>query len=843
MKVFKAELPRPLMWTAILYATATWWGVNNSSYRDAYFGVAVIFLTISFSLALIFLLINRCVLLLEILVLSTILMSGMFLGAQAMNPNLSPHHIFNLVNFEKSANGDSSRADSKIGIVGKLYASPREYPDRTYLYLEVEQLRTEKGFIPAYGKVRLTVMKSPPYLEYGDRVFAEFRPKEVENFSNPGGFDYKRYLTAEGIFVRGSISDGSAISVLREFPPRRLSARERVESKRRKISRWIEKRGGDKSLEEIMKALLLGERWAVPAEINESFQRAGVAHLLAVSGLHLGLVASLSFFVLSWLLKRNEKIMLAMDVKRICAFFTFFPVLAYTFLAGGRIPTVRAFIMISAYLFAILIRREKDLPSTIALAGLVILLISPVSIIDVGFQLSFSAVIAIAIIAPALGWWRAQRQVEERETLRWKLRFYLVSAIVTTIFIMLFTAPFTSRYFNQISPIAPITNLIFIPLVGYIVLPLGLSACLFHYLIPLFGDTLLRVDLSILSAVVRLLSIFSRVSWGTVLTPPMSIFETVLIVMLTATLAVSFGKPSKNRAMARLATLFLFLLFLSETGISYLLSKAKAPMSVTYLDVGEGNSAVVVTPSRKVIVVDTGPSWGGFNAGERIIAPYLLHEGIRKIDVLLITHPHEDHIGGFDWLIDNFPMGEIFIADAVYPNEFTEKINAIREKKNISLRKLGASSASSLFDGIEIKPFWPPMGFSTDELNDLSLAVSLKYGSVRFIFAGDVSKDTKAVLSVAREKVPVTVLLAPHHGGRDAFSEEILEMLQPKWVVISARYSDYSRLPAEESLELLRARNIPFLRTDVLGALRFRTDGKHLEISHWDGERMRRIGQ
>ncbi len=150
----------------------------------------------------------------------------MFLGAQAMNPNLSPHHIFNLVNFEKSANGDSSRADSKIGIVGKLYASPREYPDRTYLYLEVEQLRTEKGFIPAYGKVRLTVMKSPPYLEYGDRVFAEFRPKEVENFSNPGGFDYKRYLTAEGIFVRGSISDGSAISVLREFPPRRLSARE-----------------------------------------------------------------------------------------------------------------------------------------------------------------------------------------------------------------------------------------------------------------------------------------------------------------------------------------------------------------------------------------------------------------------------------------------------------------------------------------------------------------------------------------------------------------------------------------------------------------------------------------
>lgn len=837
----KVRINRPLAWTAVLYAAATWWGINNGFYRDFYFTVAMSFLILSLLIAVFSIIFKRFVVLLEILVLSTILFAGIYLGARAINPPLGERHIFNLVNFASGVNGIDFKADVKIGIIGKLYASPRKSPDRTYLYLEVEQVRSGGVFLPAYGKVRLTVMKNAPSLECGDKIFAEFMPKNIENFSNPGSFDYKRYLNAAGIFVRGSIKDGRAISVLREFPLQQSTIREKVEKERNKISLWIEEKGNDKDLEKIMKALLVGERWAVPKEINERFQLAGVAHLLAVSGLHLGLVASLSFFFISWLFKMSEKLTLVVDIRRISAFITFFPLLGYTLLAGGRIPTIRAFIMVSAYLFAVLIRRERDLPSTIALAGLVILLISPASIIDAGFQLSFSAVIAIAIIAPALQGWRAQKQLEERETPRWRLKFYIVSAVITTFFIILFTAPFTTRYFNQVSLLSPITNLIFIPLLGYLLLPVGLSACLFHYVIPSVGDILFRADFSILSFFMYLLSVFSNFSWGKILAPPISVLESITAMSLSAALAMSFGRTNRSRGLARLAALFLFLLFLSEVGVNYLLSKAKTPMSVTYLDVGEGNSAVIVTPSRKTIFIDAGPSWGEFDVGERIINPYLLHEQISKIDVMILTHPHEDHIGGFEWFVDNLRVGEIWTADVAYAEEFEKKVERIRWKKRIPTRKLSASSASIIFDGIEVKPFWPPGGFSSDNLNDLSLAVSLKYGKVGFIFPGDVSSNTNALLSVPRGGVSAVVLLVPHHGGKDALSQEMLKLLQYRWAVISGRYSTYFPLPAEQTLQLLKAKNIPVLRTDEMGAIRFLTDGERVQISHWDGKQMRRI--
>lgn len=736
-----------------------------------------------------------------------------------------------------------SRTVPKTMFMARLVESPMRHSDRTYLILEAEQAVEGDRRAPVCGRMRVSVMQDVPKLSFGDRILLKIALKGAENFSNPGGFDYERHLAAQGIFARGSLTSGGDIIVLREWPPRKANLRERVEQVRENISDWIGRVGEGGPMSEVMRALVVGDRWAAPEDVNDVFQRAGVAHLLAVSGLHLGLVASIVYFIALMALKSSERLMMAMDVRRVAAALTILPVIAYMLLAGSRIPTIRSAIMVCTYMIAVVIGRDDDLPSAIALAALAIMILWPASVVDVGFILSFGAVIAIAFMMPTIRNILGYKNPEEREKLWWRLKSNIASGFMMSAGIMLFTSPFVARYFNYFIPISPISNLIFIPLVGYGALPLGLMASLMHPVWPAGGDWLMFMGLKTIEYSIGLMKYFAMLSAPDRLVPTPTALETVLVMSLTVAAAKALGRGGRARNIARFATLILALALVADGGVWYLLGKGRGDLRITYLDVGEGNAAVAVMPDGKVLVVDTGPIFGGFDAGERIVGPYLLHERITRIDTIAISHPHSDHVGGLKWLADHFRVGEIWMADIGYSEDDVNKITDPAAKRGVPVRRLSVKTPPFDYGGARVDVWWPPRGAEVEDLNNASLVFRIRFGGASFLFPGDVGERVHEEMLDGGGERRVTVLLAPHHGSRHGVTDLLLARLTPSWAVISSRYSMYSRFPSPEALAVLKRAGIRALRTDELGAIRFRTDGARMEVSAWDGDRMRRVIQ
>lgn len=735
------------------------------------------------------------------------------------------------------------RSLARTAIVGRLVQSPMRHSDRTVMVIEAERVLEGERWEPVCGRVMLTVMRDVPRLVYGDRVFMKVAIKGTDNFRNPGGFDYRLYLATQGIFARGALTSGKEMAVLREWPPEKPGPRAQFEGIRQGISEWIGREGENGPVSEVMRALVVGDRWAAPEDVNDLFQRAGVAHLLAVSGLHLGLVAGMVYWLTITAFKASERVMLAIDARRVAALATIPPVIAYMLLAGARIPTIRAAIMVCVYMIAVAIGRDDDLLSAIAIAALAILVIWPASIVDVGFILSFCAVIAIFFVMPLIRHVTGRGSAEEKERLFRRFVTRITSGLILSAGIVLFTSPFVARYFNYFIPIAPISNLIFIPLVGNIALPLGLVASMLHAVWPAGGDWLMYLGLRTLDFSIWLMKYFARLSAPDRLVPAPTVLETVIVMLLTVVAARALGREGRARLVARLATLVLVLALVADGGVWYLLGKGRGDLRITYLDVGEGSAAVVVTPVGKTLVVDTGPGFAGFNAGERIVAPFLLHERITRIDAIAITHPHSDHVGGLAWLLDHFRVGEIWMADAGYPENDVKLITSPAAKKGTLIRRMSKETAPFGFGGVWVDVWWPPRGADLGDVNDMSLVLRLKFGDASFLFPGDAGEQVQGTMLGLGGDYHVTTLLAPHHGARDGVTDALLMRLKPEWAVISSRYSSYNRFPSPEALAALKRARIPAFRTDEMGAIGFRTDGVRMEVRAWDGRHMRRVVQ
>ncbi|HAP67136.1 MAG TPA: hypothetical protein DCQ99_04900, partial [Nitrospinae bacterium] len=383
-------------------------------------------------------------------------------GAIAINyqsMTLPDNHISNLINNEK------------VSIEGIIYKPPEVLENKTRLYLDVESVSGKD----TNGKARITLYRDTTSADYKDRVrIKDVRLYMPRNFKNPGGFDYKRYMEDHGIYVIGSISKGNKIEVLDKDKGGMLSY---IYKSKERLSHFIEKNALPEE-SSILKTMVFGERSAISKEMRNIFSSTGIAHLLAVSGLHVGFVAFASFLIFKkffafLFLNFYRRLFLVGAVQRFAAFFTIFPVLYYSILAGGNPATVRAAIMAVVYLLSLVLYREGDIYNTLSLAAMIILIWHPPSLFNIGFQLSFIAVLSIAY-----GFSRFQIKkdnnpllVAERLSLReFFLRHrWLYNFTFSSIFATLGTLPIIAYHFNLISIIGPIVNVLAIPLSSLIV--------------------------------------------------------------------------------------------------------------------------------------------------------------------------------------------------------------------------------------------------------------------------------------------------------------------------------------------------------------------------------------
>ena len=431
----------------------------------------------------------------------------------------------------------------------------------------------------------------------------------------------------------------------------------KIESWRDHIRDFLEKEATLPS-SSIFQALVLGEQGNIPEDVRESFITTGIAHLLAISGDHLGIVALLSFSLFLWVMKRSEFLLLSLSVKKWVAALTIPCLLLYTFIAGGGISVIRATIMVITFFLSIVFDRERHLLHTLALAAFLILLFSPPSLFDVSFQLSFLAVLSILYLVPRIYRDLRREEMNIPPEISWKQKIwkYVRLSFIVTVVAILGTAPFVALHFNRVSLIGFLANLFVVPWVGFLIVPITLIASIFSFFFYPFAGLLITVDQFLATILFKVVAFFASIPFASIYIPTPTALEMILYYLLLF-LGVHLRKGKKIKY------LFVGICILLAADLAYwnLKDRLRKDLTLTFIDVGHGDSILVEFPKGKRMLIDGGGLHEDrFDVGKNVIAPFLWKKKIQRIDTLVLTHPDPDHLKGLNFIASQFKIGRFW---------------------------------------------------------------------------------------------------------------------------------------------------------------------------------------
>jgi competence protein ComEC len=673
--------------------------------------------------------------------------------------------------------------------------------------------------------VRLTWREPDRRLYQGDRIAVRARFRAPSGSLNPGGFDYASYLDRQGIDAVATVNGLEALEVLESG---RDSLRWNIWNQ---FDRWRDaiRLSALQSLQQpalgLFLGVVIGERGYLDPDIRDQFMITGTVHLLSISGSHLGLVAMLAFSAIkhaflwlpaTWLLRVSRRI----TPTRLAAAATVWPATAYACLAGAELATVRSLVMVLVALLAKWLGCEQRMFHALAAAALAIVLHDPQAIYDISFQLSFLSVCAVA--------WRLSRSTGPDEEIVpspsglsrvwvWGREALSMSALVTVT-----TVPLVAFYFNQVSWLGLLANLIAVPLMGAVLVPMGLLAAVGQGLgegggLP-FSEAIQWSMTGFVSAL-RGIAQIPGGEWH--LASPS--FPTVLAFY--GCLGI-YWVGSTQRRTAWITSVVFFLL-LCWWAWSPRLSLDGDRFRITFLDVSQGDSAVLELPGGEVIVIDGGASYDRFDMGRGVVAPYLWNRGIRTIDYVIATHPQLDHVGGLAYILRHFTVRHFWGTGDVRAEPFYLRLQEALHDRGLSEHIARRRQDVLTLGKCRLEVLNPPEGLDRlrgsrrqegHALNNRSIVTELTCGDHRILFTADVEAD--ALIRMSREApAHVDVVKVPHHGAGSSLEREWLERVSPRYAVISVgRHNAYGH-PASAVLQAYADRGISMYRTDHDGGI------------------------
>ncbi len=748
-------------------------------------------------------------------------------------------------------------------IVGVVDTPPLEHPDRIKFHLRVETLGEDSAAFPVLGKIRVTLAGSGRQLSRGDRISFFSRIRSIRNFHNPGGFDYKRYMTLKKVWGTAYVS-GKKLAVLDRDNEK--GVRRVIEGARNKISDLIENSGSGRQ-QGVLKALIVGDRNSVTQELRDTFNRAGIGHLLAISGLHIGIVAATAFLFFRWVLSHIHLFLWHAWTKKGAVVFSVIPVWVYGLLSGMSPSTQRAVIMVTIFLLAFLFESEYDPLNTLALAAMLILVVHPPSLFSISFQLSFIAVLAIisglsSVRIPSAFNSNQIKKHRHRKISKKLFYFFLVS-----FFAILGTLPLVMLYFNQISLVGLLANVLIVPLIGFIVVPIGLISVFLYPLTTTCASVCLKVGAAVLAEALRIVDFFADLPFAAVKTITPTYFEICCFyALLWAVLNVTYIQPKapeeqnspqptpwvlqglkhpehRKAFLWKPATLVAILtIILFGIDICYWLNKRfwRSDLSVTMIDVGHGSSALLELPHGYNILIDGGgfSSNSVFDVGARIIAPLLWRKKIKTLDTLILSHPNSDHLNGLIYIAEHFNVKNVWSNNESTNTLGYKKFMRVVQKNNIVMPIYRKIPRSRDINGVRLEIFYPPENFLDKRkqerwrnTNNNSLVTQVAFGSISFLFPGDIKlRAENELVSIAGNRLKSTVLLAPHHGSQTSSSELFLEKVNPEVVIISSGWKSKFGFPHLPVLKRYKEGKYQTLSTALCGAISMSTDGQSLTI-------------
>ena len=697
-----------------------------------------------------------------------------------------------------------------VRIEGRLADDPiRWAPDRTRLSLDVDGYFDKSDRRPASGRLQVTLYGETAAVGEGQRVSAELKLSRPRGFRNPGGFDYPAFLRREGILLVGSGRAESLAALTADEPPWPV-----------RVKRWAVAAIGahlPETSAALLAGLILGEKKGLPPEIDEAFRRAGVYHILAVSGFNVALLASSVFFVLS-----------ALGISRRATAMTAGAALVgFALVVGGQASVLRATVMGLLLLAAMLLDRKSQLMNAVALAALALLAWRPGDLWDPGFQLSFAATAGIIYLAPAITAWLAARG--------WPA--WLATALAVSVGAQAAVTPVMLIHFNQLSLIGIAANLIVVPLAA-VATTLGMLALLVTLASAVGADVTfqalwlvlvaLRVAVWAAAAVPAAMIHLPAPGWAAIFTWSVALAlvpflgarrwtRTAAAACLTAALALSIWpwvKPGDGR------------------------------LRITFLDVGQGDAILVELPEGRRLLVDGGPAGARrLDVGERVVAPYLWNRPAARVDAIAVTHSDTDHSGGLRAVLTRFRVGELWENGRWGPGSeetlrAAERSGACRRTLVAGQRIWFGSALVTVLNPDGTLPFDEP---APDGENEQSLVLRLDWRGFSLLLTGDLGRPGEERVLASHAPVRALALKVGHHGSRFSSTDEFLAATRAAVAVISVGARNPFRHPTPEALGRLEAAGARIYRTDRDGAVVLETDGVTLWITRWASGTVERI--
>ncbi|MGH7813912.1 MAG: DNA internalization-related competence protein ComEC/Rec2 [Candidatus Binataceae bacterium] len=753
-----------------------------------------------------------------------------------------------------------------VTIEGRLIREAEHMPYGVRLYASISRAaQAGAAMRPASGVVRLAVLGGGRF-RAGDEIEAAAPLRFPRNDGDPGEFDYAAYMARAGIdatmTVRPKLSGRHFVRVLGHFPS--FPAGE-IESVRIRIGDFIDRNLPYPESAE-MRALVIGDRGGIPQRLRDTFARTGMAHLLVISGLHLSIVAGVVFALVRLAMMLMPGLANRGYGNKAAAIAASIAACAYAAIAGHHVSTERALVMVLAYTFAIAIDRAREALAAMALAAIVICLAMPGSTADIGFQLSFASVIAIALgmrrFTAYFAWRKRWRGLPAKKTrLRWTLAEVPAGFVAVSFWAMIGTAPLTAFHFNQLAIVGVVANAVVVPIMGFGATICGLAAAASSFISNPAARAILSLGGTCIATANSLAEYFLHwpMAWMRTFTPTpieLVLVYGLLLVWLTAPLAATrhpvmlkplardvrkWDAAAADRALPGWRTLCAGALgvLLAADAAMWMQDRYFNPdLRVTFLSVGEGDAAVIRFPGSRVMLIDAGAAYPGFDSGERIVAPYLWSQKIMRVDFLVLSHPDADHFGGFKFIAGNFHPRSFWTTGERSPDESYAALMEALARDGVPVLRLNGDLPMNEIGGVAIASLNHPAPGASN--NNGSLVMRLDFGRESYLFTGDIEAPAEHAMIAQGADLRAAVLKVPHHGSATSSTAAFIATVHPALAIISDGWLNRFHFPAPGVLDRYRAAGTELMRTDLDGAVTVdEAPSGAIGVQAWRGESMR----
>ncbi|MGB9977332.1 DNA internalization-related competence protein ComEC/Rec2 [Thermovenabulum sp.] len=693
----------------------------------------------------------------------------------------------------------------ELELIGYIKDFPEIKNEEVIYSINTLYIKKDNTYKRIKGIIRLKTVDNKNIFNYGDVLRFKGKIRIPKERTNPGSVDYKAVMLQKGIFATLFSREIEKIGEYNEGLLRTYIYK--VAYNLREHYRKVLQNNLDLKFSSLMMSVIFGIKSNVDSELLKEMGEGGIIHVLAASGLNVGIIYTAFYSLLNFFKIKSS----------IKACISLFIVFIYALAANFSPPVFRAFIMLLIIVLGNIINRKSDPLNNLSFAAFLVLIFNPLLLFSISFQFSFLATLGLILF---YGYFKRMFSF---------LPDFLNATFSTTLSAQILLIPFLIYYFHYLSLASIFTNIIIVPIISFCLI-IGLISGI--NIFPIFNSFLLKLSGLLLKYSLMFNSIVIKFPYAVVPVEDKGLLPLILYYLIIAML-FDFPKKmlSKGNYNVDYYRKFKITTLIFSIILIIFVYFQKGPLEVTFLDVGQGDSCIIKTEDNRAFIIDGGgtPRYltGDFDTGEDILDPFLKSKGLNNIEAVIISHFDDDHAKGLLYILKNYKVNYLLYGVKSSAMLYDE-IMKIALKKNIKVMSI-AEGDEFKYRNIKFEVLNPLKKYDFKDENDASIVLKMDYKGFKILFTGDLSVEGEKLLLQQKADLKANVLKVGHHGSKTSSSQEFVKAVSPQFAVISVGENNFGH-PSEDVLNLLKKQKISILRTDEYGAITFKIFDNRVHI-------------